>query len=64
MRPLRSWPTWKLRLALMFPFWRRVWGAAWIELWHRSDEEVHAATALITNDEGGPWLVAPPRGFH
>jgi hypothetical protein len=61
VRPLRSWPMWKLRLALMSPFHRHRWGQAYIEVHYR---EVVEPTLAATNNETGPWLVSPPRGMH
>jgi hypothetical protein len=60
-RPLHSWPTWKLRLALLFPRWRSMWAEAFLELHHR---DVVEPAVAATNHESGPWLVAPPPGMH
>ncbi len=63
-RPLYGWPTWKLRLALMFPRWRSVWAEAFLELHHRSAEEVRREVDATANDETGPYRVAMPEGMH
>lgn len=61
MRPLRSWPTMLLRIALRVPGMRGVWSEAWIELYQR---EVVEPALAASNDESGPWLVSPPKGMH
>jgi hypothetical protein len=50
-----------LKIALRVPGMRGVWSEAWIELHHR---EVIEPAIAATNNESGPWLVAPPRGMH
>lgn len=60
-RPLRAWPTWLLKVTLLLPKRRGLWSEAWIELYQRQVVEPMVAA---TNDESGPWLVAPPIGMH
>lgn len=64
MRPLRSWPTWLLHTALRFGVMRGLLAEVWIELHHRAVDDATAAARDISNDETGPYLVAPPRGMH
>jgi hypothetical protein len=63
MRPLHSWPTWLLHVALRFGVMRGLLAEVWIELHARAAEEADAA-ARSACDETGPYLVAPPKGFH
>lgn len=60
-RPLASWPLWKLSLVVLFPDQcRAIVGEAWLELHDRS----HDAARAASNNDGGPWLVAQPRGWQ
>lgn len=60
-RVCAAMPTWMLRVILASPLSKRMWSAAYLELWER---EVETEIALLADDEHGPWPVAMPAGMH